>query len=47
MFTRQTAAGVPSRYLEITGHGHLVTFQHPLAKATTLQFVRERLGGKP
>jgi len=44
MFARQTAVGVPSRYVEITGHGHLVSFQHPLAKQTTMQFVRERLG---
>lgn len=43
MFERQNEAGVASRYLEITGHGHLVTFQHPQAKQATLEFVRSQL----
>lgn len=43
MFERQVEAGVASRYLEIAGHGHLVTFQHPHAKRATLEFVRSRL----
>lgn len=46
MFEQQSEAGVASRYLEIAGQGHLVTFQHPEAKQATLQFVRTELLGE-
>lgn len=43
LYDAQVAAGVPSEYVELDGHGHMVTFLHPTACEAVVRFLTHHL----